>query len=43
MSEPNTIKINEVEYVRKDSTADLRPIEEQQKSNPHWPWELGKT
>ena len=42
MSEPNTIKINEVEYVRKDGTADLRPIEEQQKSNPHWPWELGK-
>lgn len=43
MTKPETIKIDEVEYVRKDSLASPpKSLEEQRAANPHWPWELGK-
>jgi hypothetical protein len=42
MSEPTTIKINEVEFVRKDSLVNVQSIEEDQKDNPHWPWKIGQ-
>jgi hypothetical protein len=42
MSKPDTIRIDDVEYVRKDATTDLQPIEQQRKDNPDWPWKLGQ-
>ena len=43
MSKPEMIRIDDVEYVRKDSISPPpKSIEEQRASNPHWPWELGK-
>jgi len=43
MTKPVTLKIDEVEYVRKDSIQpEPKSLDEQRASNPHWPWELGK-
>jgi hypothetical protein len=42
MSKPETIRIDDVEYIRKDAATDLQPIEQQRKDNPDWPWKLGQ-
>jgi hypothetical protein len=34
MSKPETIRIDDVEYIRKDAATDLQPIEQQRKDNP---------
>lgn len=40
MSAPETLKIDDVEYVRKDSQECLS-VKEQRESNSTWPWKIG--
>ena len=40
---PETLKINEVEYVRKDSLPQpFKSLEDNRATNPHWPWVIGR-
>jgi hypothetical protein len=42
MSKPETIRIDETEYVRKDSIQPVLSLEENRRDNPNWPWVLGR-